>query len=82
MAAILVAVPAGVVTVTVFAPVVPEGAVAVIDVALFTARLVAAAPPTVTLVAPVRLVPVMVILVPPSVDPEVGETAVMVGAGR
>ena len=82
MAAILVAVPAGVVTVTVFAPEVPEGAVAVIDVALLTARLVAAAPPTVTLVAPVRLVPVIVITVPPSVAPEVGETAVIVGAGR
>ena len=42
---------------------------------------VAATPPTVTLLAPVKLVPVIVIAVPPRVDPELGLTLVIVGAG-
>ena len=32
--------------------------------------------------APVKLVPVMVTVVPPAVGPEVGETAVTVGVSR
>ena len=42
--------------------------------------LVAATPPTVTLVAPSKLVPVIVIAVPPAVEPDVGEIDVIVGA--
>ena len=75
------AVPPAVVTVTSFAPAVPAGVLAVIEVALTTTILVAETPPTFTLVAPVKLVPVMVIEVPPNVVPDVGETLVMVGTG-
>jgi hypothetical protein len=46
-----------------------------------TTTLVAATPPTVTLDAPVRFVPVIMIAVPPEVDPDVGETEDTVGAG-
>jgi hypothetical protein len=45
-----------------------------------TTTLVAATPPTVTLVAPVKLVPVIVIAVPPAVEPDVGEIDVIDGA--
>jgi hypothetical protein len=48
-------------------------------VALTTFTLVAAVPPIVTPVAPVKLVPVIVTLVPPAVLPEVGEMDVTVG---
>ena len=48
-------------------------------VALTTETLVAAVPPMVTAVAPVRLVPVIVTLVPPRGVPLVGEMAVTVG---
>ena len=72
------AVPPGVVTTTGFAPAVPAGVTAVKLVAEFAMKL-AATPPTVTLVAPVRLVPVIVIHVPPIVEPLVGVTAVIVG---
>ena len=37
--------------------------------------------PNFTAVAPVKLVPVIVTVVPPAVGPEVGLTAVTVGAG-
>jgi len=84
----LVAVPLGVVTVTLLAPTFPTevvdfaaGVLAVIEVALRTTTLVAATPSTFTLVAPVKLVPVIVIAVPPKVVPDVGEIAVIVGAG-
>jgi hypothetical protein len=46
-----------------------------------TTTLVAATPPMVTLDAPVRYIPVIVIAVPPNVDPDVGETEDTVGAG-
>jgi hypothetical protein len=59
------AVPLGVVTSTLFAPTVPAGVTAVMLVDETTTTLVAATPPTVTLVAPVKLVPVIVIGVPP-----------------
>ena len=75
------AVPPAVVTATVFAPAVPAGVTAVILVGETTTTLVAATPPMVTLDAPVRFVPVIVIAVPPNVDPDVGETEDTVGAG-
>ena len=74
-----VAVPPAVVTATLFAPAVPAGVTAVTLVAEFTTTLVAATPPTVTLLAPVRFVPVIVIAVPPRVEPLVGLTDVRVG---
>lgn len=51
------------------------------DVSLTTVTLVAAAPPMVTPVTPVKFVPVMVTLVPPAVVPVFGLMAVTVGAG-
>jgi len=53
----------------------------VIEVALTTVTAVAAAPPMVTDVAPLKLVPVMVTAVPPAVLPVFGLIAVTVGAG-
>ena len=64
----------------VFAPADPAGVTAVMEVALTTTTLVAGLPPIVTLLAPVKLVPVMVIAVPPAVGPEVGLTLAIVGA--
>ena len=64
----------------VFAPAAPAGVTAVIEVASTTLTLVAATPPTVTLLAPVKLVPVMVIAVPPEAGPDDGLTLAMVGA--
>jgi len=72
--------PPAVVTTMVFAPAVPAGVTAVIEVVSTTTTLVAATPPTVTLLAPVKLVPVMVIAVPPAVGPEAGLTLAIVGA--
>ena len=74
-------VPPDVVTRTDAVPAVPVGTVALIEVELTTLKLVAAAPPMVTALAPVKFVPVIVITVPPSVVPVEGETLVMVGAG-
>jgi hypothetical protein len=68
------------VTVTVTAPALPAGVVAVIWVPLSTTTLVAAAPPTVTVAPVAKFVPVIVTAVPPAVDPLFGETAVTVGA--
>jgi hypothetical protein len=59
---------------------VPAGAVAVIDVAELTVKLVAAVAPKVTPVAPVKPLPAMVTVVPPGAGPEVGEIDVTVGA--
>ena len=50
------------------------------EVALLTVKVVAAVAPNFTAVAPVKLVPVTVTEVPPVVGPEVGLTAVTVGA--
>ena len=74
-------VPPAVVTATLCAPAVPGGVSAVIEVALTTTTLVAATPPTVTLLAPVKFVPVIVKGVLPKVEPTVGEMLEMVGAG-
>jgi len=80
-AAVAVAVPPAVVTETFCAPSAPDGVTAVIEVALTTTTLVAAAPPKVTLLAPVKFVPLIVIGVPPNVVPEFGDRLAMVGAG-
>ena len=71
------------VTDTLFAnPAVPAGVRAVMVVVEVTFSDVASKPPTVTLVVPAtKLVPVIVIDVPPRVEPLVGVTAVIVGAG-
>ena len=79
---ISVAVPPAVVTATLFAPAKLAGVSAVTLVAETTTTLVAATPSTDTLLAPVRFVPVIVIAVPPKVEPLVGLTNVRVGAGR
>ena len=60
---------------------VPAGDVAVIWVAELTLKVVAAVAPKVTAVAPVKLVPVIVTVVPPAPGPDVGEIDVTVGAG-
>jgi hypothetical protein len=67
------------VTVTVTAPALPAGAVAVIEVLLTATTLVAAAVPNVTVAPVAKLVPVMVTAVPPPVDPVFGDTLVTVG---
>lgn len=77
----LVAVPPGVVTATLFEPAVPAGVTADMEVELATIKLVASTPSTVTTVAPVKFVPVMVIVVPPPTEPDTGLTAEIVGAG-
>jgi hypothetical protein len=66
------------VTVTSTAPD-PAGEVAVIDVALLNANVLAAMPPKLTAVAPVKLVPVIVTEVPPAAGPEDGVIPVTVG---
>ena len=57
----------------------PAGEVAAIWVALLTLKEPAALPPNLTAVAPVKLVPVMVTLVPPAGGPVLGLTLVTVG---
>jgi hypothetical protein len=54
--------------------------VQVIDVAETTTTLVQALPPTVTAAPDTKLVPVIVIDLPPAVPPAAGETEVIVGA--
>ena len=74
-------VPLVVVTVTFTVPGCPAGETAVIEVDDTTVTFVAGTVPKST-VAPVpKLVPVMVTLVPPAVDPTFGLTFVTVGAG-
>ena len=73
-------VPPAVVTKTLAVPALPTGVVQVAVVLLVTLKAEHAEPPTVMTVAPVRLVPVMVMFVPPAVGPLVGEMAVTVGA--
>ena len=72
-------VPALVTTCTSTVPAVCEGAMALIELAEFTIYEVAAVPPNVTLVTPLKLVPLMVTLVPPDPVPEPGETPLTVG---
>jgi hypothetical protein len=68
------------VTTTFLAPTVPAGVVQVIDVAETTVTDVQALPPTVTVAPAAKFVPVIVIAVPPAVDPVDGEMPVTVGA--
>ena len=77
----MLAVLKGVVTATLFAPALPAGVTAVMLVEETTFTLVAATPSTVTLLAPVKFVPVMVIAVPPRVVPDDGLTPEIVGVG-
>jgi hypothetical protein len=56
--------------------------VAVIEVALLTVNELAAVAPNLTAVAPVKLVPVTVTLVPPPAGPTLGDTEVTAGTGK
>ena len=73
-------VPPAVVTKTLAVPALPAGVEQVAEVADVMVTPVHAVPPTVIPVAPVKLVPVMVMDVPPAVGPLVGETEATVGA--
>jgi hypothetical protein len=68
-------------TVTVTAPALPAGVVAVMVVPFTTTTLVAAAAPKVTVAPEAKFVPVIVTPVPPTVDPVFGDTLVTVGGG-
>ena len=68
------------VTVTVTAPAPPAGVVAVIEVLLTTTTLVAAVLPNFTVAPVAKLVPVIVIAVPPAAGPSFGVTLLTVGA--
>ena len=76
---ITVELPAGVVMTTSFAPAPPAGVTQVTVEAFTTLTLVAATPPMVTPVAPVRFDPDRVIVVPPARGPEAGETVARIG---
>ena len=72
--------PPAVVTIMPMTPaVVRAGVIQVIVVLFTTLREVAANPPNVTDVAPVKFVPVIVALVPPAVLPDDGEMLVIFG---
>ena len=71
--------PYGVVSETFAAPAAPDDVTAVTVVTLTTTTEVAALPPTLTELVPVRFVPVIVIAVPPVVGPTFGETDEIVG---
>ncbi len=76
-----VPVPFGVVTLAVTAPAACAPVVHLRLVAVIEFMDVQATPPILAAVAPVRLVPVMVIWVPPPVGPLFGEIEEIVGAG-
>ena len=78
----LVAVPPAVVTTTDTTLALAAGVTAVMEVADTTVKLVAAMPPMVTLVAPDKVVPVIVIGVAPAVGPVNGLTDVMEGTAK
>ena len=67
------------VTVTVTAPALPAGVVAVIVVLFTTTTLVAATLPNVTAAPVAKFVPVIVTAVPPAVEPLLGDTLLTVG---
>ena len=72
--------PPPVVTITsTIPPVVRAGVTQVIEVLFTTLKDVALNPPNVTEVAPIKFVPVMVTLVPPSLDTEDGAKLLMLG---
>jgi hypothetical protein len=72
--------PVGEVTTMSTVPAAWDGAVAVIDVSELTVKLVAAAVPNVTALAPVKPLLVSVTVVPPAVLPLLGLIAVTAGA--
>jgi len=74
-------VPNGVATVTSTAPAFSGGDVAEMDLADITANDDAGVVPNLTAVAPAKFVPVMVTVVPPVIEPEVGWRRVTVGGG-
>jgi hypothetical protein len=74
--------PPAVVTTIVLAPAVPVGVTAVMEVALATTTPVAATPSTVTSVAPVKFVPVIVIAVPAANGPDDGLTLAIIGTAK
>ena len=74
-----IAFPTTVTTTTSARPAAPAGVTAVMLVGEITFKLVAATPPIVTLVVPLKKVPVIVIAVPPAVEPVAGETDEIVG---
>ncbi len=72
--------PPPVVTITLtIPPVVLSGVTQVIDVPFTTLKDVAFNPPNVTEVAPMKFVPVMVTIVPPTLDTEAGVILLMFG---
>jgi len=71
--------PPPVVTIMPTAPVLRAGVIQVIVVLFTTLIVVAANPPNVTDVAPVKFVPVIVTLVPPSILPDDGKMPVIFG---
>ena len=68
----------GVITVTVTAPTLPKGAVAVIEVGLLYVKLVAGVAPKLTAVTPSKLVPVIVVTVAPPTGPMFGAMLLIV----
>ncbi len=76
----LAACPSGLVTWTLCAPAVPAGVTARTCVADRNVTPVAATPLTRTVAPETKAVPVIVIVVPPVVGPDVGESEVTVGA--
>src|SRR5882672_4302780 len=75
-----VAVPPAVVTVTSAGPSAPGGVTALMLVALLTTMFGTLAPPIVTMLPDMKLVPVISTIVPPAVDPLGGVIPVTVGA--
>lgn len=75
----LVAIPPAVVTATFLTPAVPVGVFAVMVVVFTTTTLVAGFGPTFTVAPVAKFVPMMVIAVPPTVEPVLGLTLVIVG---
>jgi len=73
-------VPFGVVTVTSTVPAVSAGETAVILVAESATKLVAPIAPNFTVIAPLKLVPVIVTVVPPPTGPLAGATFLTVGS--
>ncbi len=76
-----VAIPPPVITTTFCVPAFPAGVNAEMEFAV-AITLVAGSPPTVTLEVLIRLAPLIVISVPPRVEPEVGVSRVSVGTGE
>ena len=79
---VLIVLPLVVVSETSAGPLIPAGVTAVIFVAETSTTLVAAAPPIVTPVTPVKLVPKIEIGVEPAIVPLDGARDVMVGSAR